>query len=487
MPGVVVTTAVRTGPSTANVAPASTFFVVGESQRGPIDEARLVTSLAEFEVRYGGYLATASLHQQVQTFFEEGGSRAYVSRVTGSSAVAASLEVDDNAGSPALTLTAANPGTWANGSTGLSITTEVSGSGIALKLFLNGDLVYSTGAQTSAGNTVSTINDSSIASVYVTASTINSSGVLGASASAQAFSGGVSDAADESEYIAGLGLFLNQYGAGAVAIPGKYGDTVWSAIETHCVTNSRIALLAFDPADTVTAVKTAADSWITAEATNPEYAAFYFPSIKMTGSALTSLTISPEGYVAAKRSIAHNEIGSWSPAGGLQSKARFVTGTAVAVDKTAGDSLDTAYINAIRVIQNSVRIYGARSASSDTTNFRYITARDTLNYIVVQAERSLEDLVFSPIDGRRTVFGRVESRLIGLLDPIRTAGGLFEAFDVDGNQIDAGYSVEVTDGLNPITQLATGVVKAKVGVRISSIADRIEVEIIKSNLTTSVV
>lgn len=487
MPGVVVTTAVRTGPTSVNVAPASTFFVVGESERGPVDEARLVTSLAEFEVRYGGYLASGSLHQQVQTFFEEGGSRAYISRVVGSSATAATLEVDDTAGSPALTLTAANPGTWANGSSGLSIITETSGSGIALKLYLNEDFVYSTGERATAGAIVTAINDSDVASVYCTAAAINNSATLGASATAQAFSGGVSDAADQSEYIAGLDLFLNQYGAGAVAIPGKYGNTVWSAIEQHCVTNSRVALLAFDPADTVADVIDAADTWISSEATDPEYAAFYYPSVTMTGSAQTSLTISPEGYVAAKRSIAHNEGGSWTPAAGIQSKARFVTGTAVPVDKTDGDDLDDAYINAIRIIQNSVRIYGARSASTDTTNFRYITARDTLNYIVVEAERRLEDLVFSPIDGRRTVFGRVEARLIGLLDPIRTAGGLFEAFDADGNQVDAGYSVEVTDDLNPITQLATGVVKAKVGVRISSIADRIEVEVIKSNLTTSVV
>lgn len=487
MPGVVVTTAVRTGPTATNVAPASTFFVVGESQRGPVDEARLVTSLSEFEVRYGGYIATGSLHQQVQTFFEEGGSRAYISRVVGSSATAASLEVDGSTGAPALTLTAANPGSWANNLTGLSITTETSGGGIALKLYLNQDFVFSTGSQANAGAVVTAINDSSIASVYCTATAINQSASLGASASAQAFTGGVSDAADESEYIDGLDLFLNQYGSGAVAIPGKYGDIVWSAIETHCVANSRIALLAFDPADTVADVIDAADLWIAAEATGPEYVAFYYPSVTMTGSAQTSLTISPEGYVAAKRAIAHNEVGSWSAAAGVQSKARFISGTAVPIDKADGDSLDDAYINAIRVIQNSVRIYGARSASTDTTNFRYITARDTLNYIVVEAERELEDLVFSPIDGRRTVFGRVEARLIGLLDPIRTAGGLFEAFDVDGNQIDAGYSVEVTDALNPITQLATGVVRAKVGVRISSIADRIEVEVIKSNLTTSVV
>lgn len=487
MPGVVVTTAVRTGPTTVNVAPASTFFVVGESQRGPTDEARLVNSLAEFEARYGDYIATGTLHQQVQTFFEEGGARAYVARVVGSGATAATLTLNASGGGSALTLTAANVGTWANNLTGLSVTTETVGSGIALKLYLNESLLFSTGEQANVANIVSAINDSSTAEVYMTATATNASATLGASATAQVFTGGTNDAADSSEYIDGLDLFLNQYGAGAVAIPGQYGDTVWSAIETHCVANNRIGLLAFDPANTVTNSIDDADGWITSEAVNPEYVGFYYPSVTMTGSAQTSLTISPEGYVAAKRSIAHNTTGAWGAAAGVQSKAQFITGTAVSVDKNDGDDLDDANINAIRVIQNSVRIYGARSASTDTTNFRYITARDTLNYIVVEAERRLEDLVFSPIDGRRTVFGRVEARLIGLLDPIRTAGGLFEAFDTEGNQVDAGYSVQVTDDLNPITQLATGVVKAKVGVRISSIADRIEIEIVKSNLTTSVV
>jgi len=207
----------------------------------------------------------------------------------------------------------------------------------------------------------------------------------------------------------------------------------------------------------------------------------------MTGSAETSLTISPEGYVAAKRSIAHNSVGAWQAYAGLNSVGSFVTGVATSIGKADGDTLDEGYINAIRVIQGAVRIYGARSASTDITNFRYITARDTLNYIVSEAEKSLEDLVFSTIDGRRTVFGRVEARLIALLDPLRTEGGLYEAFDAEGNQIDAGYSVEVSDALNPVTQLATGTVKAKVGVRVSSVADRIEVEIVKSNLTASVV
>jgi hypothetical protein len=492
MPGVVVTTAVRTGPSTINVAPASTFFVAGTAERGATGEAKLVTSLADFEVRYGGYTADGTLHQQVQTFFEEGGAKAYVGRVVGDDPATASLTLTKVGGGNAFTVTAANSGAWANGATdGLSVTTtDGPGTTSNFKLYLGEDVIYQTGALTTAADFVAAINNSAVATIYISASVNTASATLGASAGLQLSGGADGDLPTEAQLVAGLELFETNLGAGAVAIPGSYSNAessiIWDGLLAHAIDKNRIALLAFAEGNTVAETVTEAEDWIGTQA-NTEYAGFYYPSITMTGSAGTSLTISPEGYVAAKRSIAHNSVGAWQAAAGLNSKATFVTGVETSIDKADGDTLDEGYINAIRIIQGSVRVYGARSASTDTTNFRYLTARDTLNYIVTEAEKSLEDLVFSTIDGRRTVFGRVEARLIGLLDPLRTAGGLYEAFDSDGNQIDTGYSVEVTDALNPVSQLATGTVKAKVGVRVSSVADRIEVEIVKSNLTASVV
>jgi hypothetical protein len=93
--------------------------------------------------------------------------------------------------------------------------------------------------------------------------------------------------------------------------------------------------------------------------------------------------------------------------------------------------------------------------------------------------------VFSVIDGRGSLFGEVAAVLINVLDPIAKSGGLFALYDGNGKLIDSGYTVQVNDAINPISQLATGVVKAKVGARVSSIGDTIEVEITKSNLTAS--
>jgi hypothetical protein len=73
------------------------------------------------------------------------------------------------------------------------------------------------------------------------------------------------------------------------------------------------------------------------------------------------------------------------------------------------------------------------------------------------------------------------------LEPIRQAGGFFEMFDTQGRRVDSGYTITVDDSLNPLAQLETGLIKARVGVRVSSVGDKIDVNIIKSNLTSTLV
>ena len=91
-------------------------------------------------------------------------------------------------------------------------------------------------------------------------------------------------------------------------------------------------------------------------------------------------------------------------------------------NSAVGNALDYDNVNALRVIDGAVRVYGARSLSNDTSNFRYITAQDTVNGVVYEANKSLEDLVFSVIDGRGNIFAAIAARLIAILEPRRTSG-----------------------------------------------------------------
>ena len=52
MPGIIVTTAVRTGPTNPQTAATATMFVAGITTRGPDGTSHLITSLSDFQDIY---------------------------------------------------------------------------------------------------------------------------------------------------------------------------------------------------------------------------------------------------------------------------------------------------------------------------------------------------------------------------------------------------------------------------------------------------
>lgn len=488
MPGVVISTSVRTGPSNATVRESSQLFVVGLAERGPSDRAVLIQSIADFEDIFGEYISNSYLHPTVETFFEEGGTQVYVARTVGASATIGSLELLDDANNEVITLTANGAGAWSS-SVGIEVLRPTTSS-MKLNMYYNGDLVYSTGTVTSSSQAAGRINSSAVASRYVTAEVNNASALPIATPAGNPTELSAGDSKNtfvtDANLIASLSLFNDALGTGAVTIADSFSSSIHDALVGHANAYSRIALLC--AASNSTAANAAAVASAVKGGDNGEHAAMYYPWVEVPTS-VNGVTriIPPLGYVAAKRAVAHNQTGPHLPAAGLISAARFVVGLNAEVDKVNGDALDEAGVNAIRVIQNTVRIYGARSLSSDTENFRYITQQDVVNSIVTECYRSLEDLVFSTIDGRNTIFANIEARLVVILAAMRDLGALYPAFDVNGRQIDNGYTVRCDASLNPTSQLATGLVKAKVGVRVSSVGDQITIDIVKSNLTASVI
>jgi hypothetical protein len=492
MPGVSIQTAVRVGPNAATAVETSQLFAVGKAARGPVNTAKLVTSLAEFEAIYGGYASYSYLHPTIETFFEEGGTRAYISRVAGSGHSTGTISLNEGGagGDDVMTITANGPGAWSSGITVETVNPGTVASTFIVKIYDNGTLLYSTGNCTSVAQAVGRINSSAAASKVVTATDLQVSGSpLPENQAATALSAGDDneETVTAANYVTGLDLFLESYGTGVVVCPESTNSTVQSGLATHANTYNRVAFLngAYD--DTIAEAKTAGNT-LSAADNHAEHVAYFYPWVYIpTSVAGVNRLIPPVGYAAAKRAVAHTQVGAHKPGAGLISVAQFVNGVATDIDKTNGDALDDSYVNAIRVINNTIRVYGARSLSPDTTNFRYITAQDVVNQVVVEAYRSLEDLIFSVIDGRNTIFSAVESKLFSILEPLRANGALFEAFDVNGKRIDFGYTVKCDPSLNPTTQLADGLIKARVGLRVSSVGDKIEVDIIKSNLTKSVV
>jgi hypothetical protein len=490
MPGVVVTTAVRSGPSGVGDIESSQMFLAGEFQRGPTDEAKLVRSFSEFKTYYGEYTTSTTGWIPVKTFFEEGGSRAYIARAIGATPVAATGSLQATGALDTIDFTAADVGTWGNSLVIAANNDNIVGSGFRLTVTLDGELLLTTPELASVAAAISYINTSSVSHLVVASDNVASADnpIVG---SVTLSSGADGSATTDASYNTALGLFTYELGAGVVCMPGQTSTTAYANMDNHATANNRIAFCAFANGTNEDDAKTNAAAAGTAAGDDARRMAFYHPHIKVedpTDAGLT-VTISPETFAAAARAKAINEAGAPFRAGAglLSAASSYVKGVERVIDKAAGDLLDEARVNAIRSIGGSVRVYGARSLSTDEANWRFITFQDMVNHIVVEAEERLEDFVFSTIDSRGGLFGQIRSSMVAMLDPHRISGGLYEAFDSDGERIDPGYSVVVNDENNPVAQLASGLVKVDVGIRVSSVGDKIQVSITKSNLTASVV
>ena len=468
MPGVNVTTATRTGPTAVVLAPSGQFFVAGQAERGSTTEATLLLGFADFEEYFGNRVTYSHLSDTVKTFFEEGGSKCYAVRVVGPDATSASVTLDDSSSDETLTVTAANPGVW-----GADIDVVVSGTTTkTIAVVYDGETKDSF-----TGTTIAELLESAAGSKWVTITNEGSTNVNPLPANGTfSLTGGDDDRSNitATEYTDSLEKFVISLGDGSVAIPGV-GTTVHAGLIAHAKDNRRIALLDHSETATIANLKTASD------AVNSEYAGLFAPWVQIsTTSGLRY--IPPVGYIAAVRNRAHSESGPFRAAAGAIAVARFVTGLKYEYTRTEGDDLNDHKVNAIRVINNSVRNYGWRSLSDDTDNYSLLTGRDLLNRLVTESEKRLEQFVFQTIDGRGQLLSSINGTIVGIVEPYRQAGGLFEKFDADGNLVDPGYLVETGTTVNTLDNLANNEVKARLSVRISPSAALISVTIVKVGL-----
>lgn len=487
MPGVVVTTTAVAGPSAPTRAPSSTYFTVGQAERGATDQAVLVTSFAEFSAQFGDRTTYGALWDDVRAYFEEGGTRAYIARVVGPAATTGALAsalLDQHAVTPVATLnvTAASPGAWSSAA-GVRVLAGTTAGTFRMQILSGGVVVRDYSNLRNPQEVVSRVNSDPL-NHYVrladaasaTAAPLNNpapTGVLTLTA-------GTDDRASitSTHYTAALTRFARPLGDGAVAVPG-IGSSVHAALIAHADANNRIALLAAARGADQTTLSGLAD---TADA---KRAALYAPWVRVSDGYGGTRAISPEGYVAAVRAKAHETEGPWRAGAGEISKGRYVIAADEEFDSVKGNELDSARVNAIRTIAGSVRVYGARSTSSDS-NWSYITSADVVNRVVVACEAVLEPYVFSTIDSSGHLLATMRGSLIGVVQPMADAKGLFALYNTaTGDLIDPGYSVVTDDTINPVASLALNQVYARVGVRPSPTASMVFLTVTKAGVTAA--
>lgn len=487
MPGVTVQTGVRSGPAVVADAPAATFFVAGFTERGPTDEPILLRSLGDYRRFFGERVSYGAVYDAIQAYFEEGGVQAYVGRTVGPAATKGFLVLVDRAGTPVNTLRieALGPGAWSGG-----VTVEVAdGTGAntvdVTVRYAGEEEKYTNLASPSAIVTALRVSKWVRAIDQGSASAVpnNNPAVIAATA----LSAGADDRASATitHHVAALDRLGAGLGAGAVAIPGQPGTTAAAGILAHCKANKRIGLLA--TAAGVTPTQAITDkTTIQAAVNDEEYLGLFYPWVQVPDGAGGIRTVSPEGYVAGVRARAQVTDGPWRAPGGTVTSSRFVVGVERVLTRAEGDSLDENEVSSIRVIAGSIRLYGWRSLSADEENYKLLNGRDMLNYLAAEGERRLEQYVLRNIDERGHLFSELAAEIIGLVEPIKVAGGLYGRVDpATGQQLDPGYKVDVGPGINTEATLASGEAIVALSVRIAPTGSLIRFIVTKVALTAS--
>jgi len=289
MPGVNITTAVRTGPVGTGDIVSGQVFMVGETERGPLDKPTLLRSFSDFTTYYGNY-KSGNLYSHVKTFFDEGGSRCQVMRVLGSGNAAGSVDLVDSAGSATMTITAKNAGAW---SANLDVdVVQADNSGFRIEVYLDDVLLLRTRDLTSTTDAINVLNASEVNHLLTASDNETSSNdpdhIQNAKQAVNTKTiGDDGSAVSDANIVTALDSVSVNLGPGAVCAPGRSGSTIWEGLRDHAAANKRIALLGFDSGDGAGDAKSNAASYY-ADA-NAKSMAFYWPHVKVPAPNVTEL------------------------------------------------------------------------------------------------------------------------------------------------------------------------------------------------------
>jgi hypothetical protein len=231
-----------------------------------------------------------------------------------------------------------------------------------------------------------------------------------------------------------------------VAAPGQISPAVQDAILSHCETRKdRFAIL--DSPETITGgvdrLPKPRDS---------KYGAYYFPWIQVYDPDKGNIFVPPAGHIAGVYSRVDSERGVHkAPANEI---IRGALGLKYNVSKGEQDLLNPKGINAIRFMSGAIRIWGARTLSSDPS-WRYINVRRLFIMVETSIERATQWVVFEPNDHR--LWKRVTRTITSFLTLIWRTGALM------GVTPEQAFFVKCDDETNPPEVVDAGQLVCEIG------------------------
>ncbi len=468
-PGVYIEEIER-GPKPIEGVATSTAAFLGETARGPV-KPTLITSYADYLRLFGNVFADGKyMPHAVQAFFDNGGRRTYIARITGAGAETAAADLGD------YTVTARGPG--ASGDRIFvrldDSTTQANGAAVGFKL----DVYYwdslpdgvdpfdpvENPEQTPRPSATEIFDDirtdpahpdyydkrvnngnSSLIEISVPDGTAPPGGV-----NASALSGGSDgdpvtvvdfdgEAAEPANRRGLAALDLDPYREVAIVYAPNASPEVRTSVIRHCQLNR----FRFGVIDSDAGVANAAGLDPRSD-NETQYAAFYYPWVT-TSDPLTGqrLNIPPGGSVCGIYARSDNTRGVFkAPANETVSGALDLE---FDIDQGTQEVLNPRGVNVIRRFPGrGIRVWGARTLSSDPL-WKYVSVRRLFIFIEASIYNSTQWVVFEPNDQR--LWARVKQTVTLFLRGQWQDGALFGAREEEAFSVSVGRETMTQDDI----------------------------------------
>lgn len=279
----------------------------------------------------------------------------------------------------------------------------------------------------------------------------------------------VARVAAESDFDAVLGAFAAIDEIALVCAPGQLSDSVRDKIVAHCQsTADRFAILDGPQvaSDLSTLTRTSADA--TPGGVMPkktDFAAWYYPWIKVFDPAAKlqapagdgALPVPPSGHLAGIYARVDTERGVFkSPANEAIRGALSVTHP---LSKADQDGLNPGGVNCIRVLNDNVYVWGARTVGGDANaDLKYISVRRTLLFLRESIDEGTQWVVFEP--NTPALWAKITRNITAFLTAVWRSGALF------GTSAQEAFYVKCDAETNPPELRELGQVVTEIGVSI---------------------
>lgn len=434
----------------------STGAFVGVAEKGPIGKSELVTSWAQFVEKYGSYIPNSYLAYAVRGFFENGGTRAYISRVVhrsnGTKTSSKATSTIKAGAENALIVDALYDGAYGN-----NIEVEIASNTSDKTVDFT---VYDKGVQVEKYEDVIFAELSDVVnsrSKYVKVTVIDEDTLPNNGRfSLQGGNDGLVGLTG-TDYVEALKAFDNDP-INLLAIPGVTDVSVLTGAKDYAENRKDVFVIAEVPLGRTV---TGARYYKTTEANIASTrVALYYPWIKVAdpigaGKNPTKL-IPPSGHLMGIYARIDNTRGVYKAPAGTEAQVRGAIGLEYNVSDAEQDLLNPIGVNVIRAFAGEgIIVWGARTTDVKS-EYKYIPVRRSIDYIEQSILAGTRWSVFEPNDN--VLWAKLTASIEAFLRGFWRAGGL------KGTDEKQAFQVECNENTTTPDDIEAGRVYANIGV-----------------------